>query len=83
MTAVGWSTVPPIGWIQEIERRGIGQNRLLFATDEPWGVSPARLTRLQTAAGGGELGRTVLRDNSRLSTADLGTHPSPTSRTLE
>jgi uncharacterized protein len=56
------STFP--GWlIQEIDRRGIGQNRLFFAGDRPWGDHTGEFTRLQAAAGDGELGRMVLRDN--------------------
>jgi predicted TIM-barrel fold metal-dependent hydrolase len=58
--AVGFA---PRWLVQEIERRGIGQDRLLFASDEPWGDHTGELARLQAAAGDGELGRMVLRDN--------------------
>jgi hypothetical protein len=49
--------------VQEIERRGVGQDRLLFASDEPWGDYAGELARLQAAAGDGELAGMVLRDN--------------------
>lgn len=58
--AVGFA---PRWLVQEIERRGVGQDRLLFASDEPWGDHTGELARLQAAAGDGELGRMVLRDN--------------------
>jgi predicted TIM-barrel fold metal-dependent hydrolase len=58
--AVGFA---PRWLVQEIERRGIGQDRLVFASDEPWGDYAGELARLQAAAGDGELGRMVLREN--------------------
>ena len=58
--AVGFA---PRWLVQEIERRGIGQDRLLFASDEPWGDHVGELARLRAATGDGELGRMVLRDN--------------------
>ncbi len=58
--AVGFA---PRWLVQEIENRGIGQDRLLFASDEPWGDHAGELARLQAATGDGELGRMVLRDN--------------------
>src|SRR5262245_379631 len=58
--AVGFA---PRWLVQEIERRGVGHDRLLFASDEPWGDYAGELARLQAAAGDGELGRMVLRDN--------------------
>ena len=48
---------------QEIERRGIGQDRLLFASDEPWGDHAGELARLRAAAGDGELADLILRGN--------------------
>lgn len=47
----------------EIERRGIGHDRILFASDEPWGDHAGELARLQAAAGDGELGRLLVHDN--------------------
>ncbi len=58
--AVGFA---PRWLVQEIERRGVGQDRLRFASDEPWGDYAGELARLQAATGDGELGRMVLRDN--------------------
>lgn len=49
--------------MKEIERSGIGHDRLLFASDEPWGDHVGELARLRSAAGDGELARLVLRDN--------------------
>jgi uncharacterized protein len=49
--------------VQEIERRGIGQDRLLFASDEPWGDYAGELARLRAAAGDGELADLILRGN--------------------
>ena len=75
--AVGFA---PRWLVQEIERRGIGQDRLLFASDEPWGDYAGELARLRAATGDGELGRMVLRDNfttlygSRALCVD-GSHP--------
>lgn len=48
----------------EIERRGIGADRLLFASDEPWGDRAGELARMTAATGDGELARAVLRDNA-------------------
>ena len=42
--AVGFA---PRWLVQEIERRGIGQDRLLFASDEPWGDYAGELARLR------------------------------------
>lgn len=47
----------------EIEQRGIGHDRILFASDEPWGDHAGELARLQAAVGNGELARNMLHDN--------------------
>jgi uncharacterized protein len=63
-TDTSWAVGFAPRWLaREIERRGVGQDRLLFASDEPWGDYVGELARLQAAAGDGELGRMVLRDN--------------------
>jgi predicted TIM-barrel fold metal-dependent hydrolase len=49
----------------EIERRGIGHDRLLFASDEPWGERDGELVRLGEAVGDGELARNVFAENFR------------------
>lgn len=58
--AVGFA---PRWLVKEIERRGIGHDRLLFASDEPWGDHVGELARLRAAAGDGELASLILRDN--------------------
>jgi uncharacterized protein len=63
-TDTSWAVGFAPRWLaKEIERRGVGQDRLLFASDEPWGDYAGELARMQAAAGDGELGRMVLRDN--------------------
>ena len=47
----------------EIERRGIGYDRILFASDEPWGDHAGELARLKAAVGDGELSRRMLHEN--------------------
>jgi uncharacterized protein len=51
-------------WLaSEIERRGIGADRVLFASDEPWGDFAGEVARMQAAAGDGDLGEAMLRGN--------------------
>ncbi|MET3960673.1 putative TIM-barrel fold metal-dependent hydrolase [Marmoricola sp. OAE513] len=45
----------PTWLVAEIERRGVGHDRVLFATDAPWGDFDGEYHRLRTAAGDGEL----------------------------
>lgn len=47
----------------EIEKRQIGYDRILFASDEPWGDHAGELARLQAAVGDGELARMMLHEN--------------------
>lgn len=58
--AIGFA---PRWLVSEIEKRGIGQDRLLFASDEPWGDHAGELARMQAAAGDGELANLFLREN--------------------
>ncbi|RJS45715.1 amidohydrolase family protein [Nocardioides cavernaquae] len=58
--AIGFA---PIWLAQEIERRGIGHDRVLFASDLPWGDFAGEYHRLRAAAGDGELGRAVFDEN--------------------
>lgn len=59
-----WSVGFAARWmVDEIERRGVGHDRVLFASDEPWSDLPGELARASAAAGDGELGRMVRRDN--------------------
>jgi predicted TIM-barrel fold metal-dependent hydrolase len=50
--AIGFA---PLWLVQEIERRGVGHDRILFATDAPWGDFAGEYHRLRAAAGDGEL----------------------------
>lgn len=45
----------PTWLVAEIERRGIGADRVLFATDAPWGDFEGEHARLRAAAGDGAL----------------------------
>jgi predicted TIM-barrel fold metal-dependent hydrolase len=64
-TDTSWAIGFAPRWLAaEIERRGIGHDRVLFASDEPWGDRAGELIRLQEAAGDGELGRAVLHGNA-------------------
>jgi len=49
--------------VQEIERRGFGEDRILFASDAPWGDHEGELARMNAAVRDTELGRLFLRDN--------------------
>jgi uncharacterized protein len=64
-TDTSWAIGFAPRWLAaEIERRGIGHDRVLFASDEPWGDRAGELVRLREAAGDGELGRAVLHGNA-------------------
>lgn len=58
--AIGFA---PTWLVQEIERRGVGHDRILFATDAPWGDFAGEHARLAAAAGDGELGRAFFQQN--------------------
>ena len=45
----------PLWLVSEIEKRGIGHDRILFATDAPWGDFAGEHARLAAAAGDDEL----------------------------
>lgn len=63
-TDLSWAIGFAPRWLaQEIERRGTGHDRVLFASDEPWGDFPGELARLTAAAGDGELARLMFRGN--------------------
>ncbi|UIX28648.1 amidohydrolase family protein [Streptomyces sp. GQFP] len=62
-TDLSWAIGFTPRWLaQEIERRGIGHDRVLFASDQPWGDFTGEYARLAEATGGGELGELVFRD---------------------
>jgi predicted TIM-barrel fold metal-dependent hydrolase len=63
-TDASWAIGFAPRWLAaEIERRGVGHDRLLFASDEPWGDHPGERARLAAAVGDGELARHVFVDN--------------------
>jgi predicted TIM-barrel fold metal-dependent hydrolase len=61
-TDLSWAIGFAPTWLAaEIERRGIGHDRVLFASDQPWGDHAGELARVRAAMGDGELGELVLR----------------------
>ena len=63
-TDASWSIGFAAGWlVQEIERRGVGHDRVLFATDTPWGDFAGEHARLSAAAGDGALADAFFHDN--------------------
>jgi predicted TIM-barrel fold metal-dependent hydrolase len=62
-TDLSWAIGFAPGWLAaEIERRGIGHDRVLFASDQPWGDHAGEYARMSAASGGGYLGDLVFRD---------------------
>jgi predicted TIM-barrel fold metal-dependent hydrolase len=62
-TDLSWAIGFAPYWLaREIERRGIGHDRVLFASDQPWGDFAGEYARMTAAVGGGELGELVFRD---------------------
>ena len=53
----------PTWLVAEIEARGIGDDRVLFATDSPWGDFEGEHARLRSAAGDGELAEAFFHRN--------------------
>jgi predicted TIM-barrel fold metal-dependent hydrolase len=63
-TDLSWAIGFAPRWLAaEIDRRGVGQDRVLFASDEPWGDHAGELARLSAVTGDGELARLVFTDN--------------------
>jgi predicted TIM-barrel fold metal-dependent hydrolase len=63
-TDLSWAIGFAPRWLAaEIDRRGIGHDRVLFASDEPWGDHAGELARLQACTGDGELARHVFTEN--------------------
>jgi predicted TIM-barrel fold metal-dependent hydrolase len=58
--AIGFA---PRWLVSEIDKRGIGADRVLFASDEPWGDVPGESARLAAATGDGELARAAFGGN--------------------
>jgi predicted TIM-barrel fold metal-dependent hydrolase len=63
-TDTSWTIGFAPAWlVQEIERRGIGHDRVLFATDAPWGDFAGEHARLRAAAGDGDLADAFFTEN--------------------
>jgi predicted TIM-barrel fold metal-dependent hydrolase len=63
-TDTSWAIGFAPRWLAaEIERHGLGQDRVLFASDEPWGDHAGELARLDNAVGDSELARMMRYDN--------------------
>ncbi|MGH3688176.1 MAG: amidohydrolase family protein [Pseudonocardiaceae bacterium] len=55
-TDLSWSIGFAPHWlVREIDRRGLGHDRVLFASDQPWGDFAGELAKLRAATGDGEL----------------------------
>ncbi len=63
-TDTSWAIGFAPAWLaQEIERRGVGHDRVLFATDAPWGDFEGEHARLAAAAGDGALADAFFHQN--------------------
>jgi predicted TIM-barrel fold metal-dependent hydrolase len=63
-TDLSWAIGFAPRWLAaEIDARGIGADRVLFASDQPWGDLPGEYAKLRDAAGDGEFARMAFRDN--------------------
>lgn len=63
-TDLSWAIGFAPRWLaQEVSRRGIGHDRILFASDEPWGDQEGEYARMRAAATGAELSGLVFREN--------------------
>ena len=58
--AIGFA---PVWLVAEIEKRGVGHDRILFATDTPWGDYAGEHARLAAAAGDGALAEAFFTTN--------------------
>lgn len=62
-TDLSWAIGFAPRWLaEETDRRGIGHDRILFASDQPWGDHAGEYARLAAAAGDGQLADLVFRD---------------------
>ena len=63
-TDLSWAIGFAPRWLaEEISRRGIGHDRVLFASDQPWGDYIGEHAKLAAAAGDGELARLAFHEN--------------------
>ncbi|MGB6165558.1 MAG: amidohydrolase family protein [Pseudonocardiaceae bacterium] len=59
-TDLSWSIGFAPRWlVREIDQRGMGHDRILFASDQPWGDFAGELAKLRAATGDGELAKRV------------------------
>jgi uncharacterized protein len=59
-TDLSWAIGFAPRWLAaEIDRRGIGHDRVLYASDQPWGDAEGEFARLSAVTGDGELSRLV------------------------
>jgi predicted TIM-barrel fold metal-dependent hydrolase len=59
-TDLSWAIGFAPRWLAaEMERRGAGHDRVLFASDQPWGDYAGEFAKLSAVTGDGELGRRV------------------------
>lgn len=62
-TDLSWSIGFAPRWLaHEIDKRGIGHDRVLFASDQPWGDFAGEHAKLAAVTGDGELSAFVFRD---------------------
>jgi uncharacterized protein len=62
-TDLSWAIGFTPRWLaEEVSRRGIGHDRILFASDQPWGDHAGEYARLAAVAGDGQLADLVFRD---------------------
>jgi predicted TIM-barrel fold metal-dependent hydrolase len=63
-TDLSWAIGFAPRWLAaEIDARGIGADRVLFASDQPWGDLEGEYAKLRAAAGDGEFARMAFCDN--------------------
>ena len=63
-TDLSWAIGFAPRWLAaEIEARGVGHDRVLFASDEPWGDHAAEYARMQAAAADTHLADLIFREN--------------------
>ena len=61
-TDLSWAIGFTPRWLAaEIDRRGIGHDRVLFASDQPWGDHAGEYAKVSAVTGDGELARRVFR----------------------
>jgi predicted TIM-barrel fold metal-dependent hydrolase len=63
-TDLSWSIGFTPRWlVSEIERRGLGEDRVLFASDQPWGDFAGEYAKLAAVTGDGAVWTHVFREN--------------------